>query len=284
MVDWQRVDDEHAVLETQGAPPRPGGSAPSPFRAIVAAAESRDWRAVHARLQRLGRAPQGPYEVYLRAESAIAMNDPQASVYIDAVVDPSERDLLRAKWHVTKGDAAKATEALERAFLTMRTNPWTPTALANESLGLTEQLGRTDPAIARRLFDVLAEPFAVEALHVERLATRLRLARIAHDIPRCVTAIAPLEPHFPWNGHLLETRVGCYAKANDPRALPAEEDLRLFLELSGGLVGGLATGPDTPAPAAPPPLVPAHDPESPVVEDASIPDGRAQRAEHAEHD
>jgi hypothetical protein len=209
-------------------------------------------------------------------ESAIALNDPQAQAHIDAVVGPSERDLLLSKWYLVQNDRAKVGEALERAFHGMRTNPWTPLALGNAGLGLSEQIGRADPALAARLFEALALPFAVEALHNERLEARLRLARYSHDISRCVAAIGSLEPNFPWNDYLLETRLACYVKANDPRALSAEEDLRLFLELTGGLSGALASGPTTPTPA----LRPAAR-ESAPVEDASV---RADAAPDAAFD
>ena len=55
-------------------------------------------------------------------------------------------------------------------------------------------------ALAPRLYAALGQPFSARMFEHERLLSRVWLARGAESPALCAQAIAPLEPHVPWDG------------------------------------------------------------------------------------
>jgi hypothetical protein len=62
----------------------------------------------------------------------------------------------------------------------------------------------------------------------ERLLARVWLAQGAESPALCARAIAPLEPHVPWEGPFLAFRAGCYRRLGHPLAAKAERELEAF--------------------------------------------------------
>jgi predicted membrane-bound spermidine synthase len=237
-VDWNRVDEEHAALEAMaGYPGPPAGEKRAPGAGAlidaVRATDANNFRRAARLLRNLGRGPANPREAILFATVAINTGDPDAPAAIARVNVPADRDILEARRLSTQGDRASAAKSLEAAFVKLRTDPWATGRLVNDALQLAEHLGLADPSLARQLFDAAEPPWAVESKFIARNILRVRLARAAHDTPKCIAAFQAFEPNVIWDRFLLETRVACYGAGGDPRAEAAAVDLKRFLDQSG---------------------------------------------------
>jgi spermidine synthase len=185
----------------------------------------------------------------LTAECLAAAADPRAPDYAArlAADQPIETDLILADWLARTQHPAEAGEHLLAAFAAYRKDPWVYIPLMGRSFPLAASLARTDPALAARLYAALAQPFALHMFDQQRLLSRLWLARALDPSRLCVEALAPLEPHVPWEGPFLAFRWECYRRAKSPLAGKAARDLQAFVDASPPkLAEGLA--PVAPAP------------------------------------
>src|SRR5207237_10077284 len=115
-----------------------------------------------------------------------------------------------------------------------RQRPWASRALVSRTLNAVLGILDRDIAAAPRLFEALSEPFAVRALDLARLQVRASIG-LNPALPRlCVDGLAPLEPHVPWDGDLLQGRWECYRRVRHPLAATARADLDLFLSNARG--------------------------------------------------
>jgi spermidine synthase len=124
-----------------------------------------------------------------------------------------------------------------------RNDPWVYRPLVRRTLPLAVRLAREDRALAPRLFEAFSHPFAVEMFQQPRLLSRIWISRAVDAQSLCVDAIAPLEPHVPWQEPFLTYRYQCYQARHHPLAARARRDLARFLEeapptLGEGLGGG----------------------------------------------
>ena len=161
---------------------------------------------------------------------------------------PREKPFLSAIVAMRRSDWPAATDALVQLFTAARSDPWIHVPDFSEATEMALAIGRKDPALARRLFDVLKEPFAVENERDGRLITRARLSPLVGDPAACLDAFEALEPP-PWRKDVLTLRVGCYVKVGSPRAEGAERDLRAFLTVDVPPIGSdlKAAAPSRPA-------------------------------------
>jgi hypothetical protein len=97
-----------------------------------------------------------------------------------------------------------------------------------KALTLATTIASTDPAMAPRLYDALAQPFAVHAVDNLRRMTQVELAATFDFKGRCRAPIEALEPHVPWTARFLTMRRDCYQLNNDPRLAAADRDLNDF--------------------------------------------------------
>ena len=177
--------------------------------------------------------PRDPVELAMLATLEAAAGSDTALPYINQIrsYEPAEADAILATLLARQGKADDAATALESAFKRMATDPWPLQAIKDRALGLAEQLGRPNPAIARRMIVALKTPFAAGAMPEERLQTRAMLTRVAGLGDTCSESVHALEPHFPWDVDLLTLRRDCYAATNDPLLAAAERDLQKYIDL-----------------------------------------------------
>ena len=217
----------------------------------------------------MGREPRSYGERTVVAEiMAMSGTTPAHAALLDLAPNETERDLFRARWATRHGNLRAAEASVESAVKRLRTDPWVRQPLIGTLLGLARDLARRDPPFAARLFDLMSEPFAVHLAREDRLMTRLTTTRLLADVPRCVQALAELEPPF-WDRTLLETRVACYAKAGDPRATAAEKDLVAYLDIEGTFGASIPSAPQPDAGASPAPAPTLTEDGGATVDDAT---------------
>ena len=167
----------------------------------------------------------------LVAECLAAARDPRTPAAAAALArdQPIETDLVMAQWLAATGRRAEAGERLLAALTAYRQDPWVYRPLMGRSLPLAADLGRTDRALAVRLYDVLGQPFAARMYEQQRLLSRIWLARTLDPARLCAEAITPMEPNVPWEGPFLEFRWECYRRQGNPLAEKARRELEEFL-------------------------------------------------------
>jgi spermidine synthase len=99
--------------------------------------------------------------------------------------------------------------------------------VVGRALGTATELGARDPSLARRLFALLATPFAVGVLDLERAGARLSLGRHL-DAASLAGAMEREEPWVPWRPSVLASRQAAYRDAHHPRERQATEELQEF--------------------------------------------------------
>ncbi|MDB5215737.1 MAG: hypothetical protein JWO86_3664 [Myxococcaceae bacterium] len=250
-VDWARVADERSLFhQTEGAAPpsAPPGKGPTLASVISAFAEGRyasaleTWRT----LQRTDSESFGETALVAECAARNGAGDEDAALIERAPLP--DRHVLRAIWMARHGDPTAAGE-LAAAFTAARTNPWMRPHLLTSAMSLAGEMAMTDPRLARELYDVLEEPFAVEAQRDARLVTAAKIAVTLPDPALCVRALQPLEPP-PWDRSVLELRLRCYRRAGDPRAAAAEADLSKLMDIEAPLGVSIPTPPTPPMPTA----------------------------------
>jgi hypothetical protein len=95
------------------------------------------------------------------------------------------------------------------------------------ALALASEIG-SEPSAARALLPALERPFAVHLLEGTRRVTALELTQRTGDAS-CVAVLHAFEPYPIWEEPILRQRARCYARAGDPLAARAAEDLAAFL-------------------------------------------------------
>ncbi len=142
--------------------------------------------------------------------------------------EPAEADALVARLRFRQNRTAEAVVALQSAFAGFRADAWPTQGAMQSAVNLASSIVARYPSAANVLLDALAEPFAVHALNVQRLAVSAELSRSVDFAGRCVATVAPFEPHPLWNQPFLVLRRDCYRAANDPRMIMAQQDLDEF--------------------------------------------------------
>lgn len=208
--------------------------------------------------QKLARSPSAYFEGELLARAAAKTNDPQFESFAALVTDEPQRDLLRGLFlsHGGARTLEPTVDALERGFLGMRHDPWTPPEVLKDALAVALTVGRQDVNGVSRLYRATAEPFAVEVVRRERLETQLRLARLI-DVPECIHALDRFAA-IPWSRSVMEIRLLCTRAANHPAQVEAEADLTKLLSSE------VSFHVETPPPPPPPPMPPPRLDEDPA--------------------
>jgi spermidine synthase len=141
---------------------------------------------------------------------------------------PIEADLILARWHGAAGRNAETAERLLAAFAAYRNDPWVYRPLVRRTLPLTLALAHADKAQAMRIYDALGQPFAARMFEQQRLVARIWVIQALKAQARCAEALAPLEPHVPWEEPFLTYRYDCYRSLANPLAARARRDLDRF--------------------------------------------------------
>lgn len=175
--------------------------------------------------------PRGSIEEIVLAEALAQGAEEIAAGYIERIRHRQgvEADVLLARLRWRQGRLEEATQALERAFQMYREDPWPLAVLVRNSFSLVLDIASRDAALASRLEESLARPFALFLLDEERLLIRLEVASRL-DASRYARALEELEPDVPWRRPILERRAQAYAATGNSRAPVARRELAKFME------------------------------------------------------
>jgi spermidine synthase len=234
--DWSAVDA--AWVSFLGSEPsvsamRPADSASDRARqnAIVQFYKDRNLPAARATWATVGGEPRDRNELAMVAQLEAELGLEAALPRIAAIraYDAGEADAILATLRFRQGRDADAVDALESAFRIFRTDPWPILRFKEQTTVLAGMIGDRTPALARRLYDALAPPFALRALESNRLVNAAFLARHGDFKALCREPIAQLEPYVPWNSEFLNLRLDCYRAVGDPRTEVARRELNEYL-------------------------------------------------------
>jgi spermidine synthase len=191
--------------------------------------DARNFDAAYALLKQDARL-RHPADLEMAAYVLALKNDPQAEQVLKQVekFDPVGAGVLRALQLTGAGDLPHAADALVAAFERHRTDPWTQDWILDAAFQVAGSIAAHDAVQGRRVYDGLAQPFAVKSADERRLKTRVRLAGTVDAKALCSGAFAVYEPNPIWERGFLEERAKCYALAGDPRSAAAQADLDAY--------------------------------------------------------
>jgi spermidine synthase len=174
--------------------------------------------------------PSAHLDLLLVAETLAEAADPEALDWADRLerISRIEANAVRAAYALAQQRVDEAGRHLEHVFEGLRTQPWVYEGIVERSATRAVEIATRRSAAGRRIFDALAEPFSLALFDRGRNSTRIELAAVLDFPALCHSALAPLEPHFPWERKLLTYRRDCYEATDDPRAVSAGEDLDSF--------------------------------------------------------
>lgn len=213
------------------SPPDVPGGVPAALAARMTARRAwidADWQTVVSAWAAQDAAPQGPLDHLALGEALAARGDPAALAHAQALSGrfPTEARLIAAQLAASRGEA-DAVPLLAEAFSLAEADPWVHARALKRGLRLAWELGQA-PEAAAVLMPRLMTRFAEGNVDAVRRGTALVLAGTAGFAEWCGPALAPLEPHVPWDAGVLRGRARCYALTNDPRQGLAEAELARF--------------------------------------------------------
>jgi spermidine synthase len=193
-----------------------------------------DLAAARAAWREYPRSPIGPTELAMVADLEAETGSDEALDVIDRLraYQPGEAAVILATLRFRQARFDESAGALALAFEYFHTSPWTLTRFAQRGVALAGAVALQSPQLANRMFDALGRPFAIRALDDERLMVRAMLSRRVSFAASCQDALAPLEPHVPWDRGLLTLRRDCYQATRDPRQTTAARDLEELLAVA----------------------------------------------------
>jgi spermidine synthase/MFS family permease len=234
-VDWTAVNRWRAMAATASGvtPPVRPGLTVEELRSTLAQRSFFEGRpeAVLANWRAQPWEPRGSVEEVVLAEALAQGAEEQATAFIARLQGPHPVEaavtLARLRWR--QGHASEAVELLERAFTLYREDPWAMPVVVKNAFPIVLDLASKDAALAARLDDALARPFAVALLDDERVLVRLEVASYL-DLSRYAAALAEMEPDVPWRAAVLDRRARAYEATGSSLAPVARKELAEFLE------------------------------------------------------
>jgi hypothetical protein len=178
--------------------------------------------------------PASPLEAVMLAEALAEFGDRRALSLLPrfSEVWPATAAVIEARLSLRQGNAEQAYAALTRAAAGFKAQPWDPLPVIRRSLSLCAELARAQPPLSAGIFELLAQPFSVRNLEMERIATLIDVATLI-DCHHMERALAQLEPDVFWEEGTLRSRAACYAATENPRAGRARRELEAFLAAAG---------------------------------------------------
>ncbi len=233
-VDWERIQELRGlrVLNAGNVPEGPEPTDPAARARVLARHAYAVGKFAEARQHWLAQdgGAQAPMDLTVLAEIFAAGADARAQRSIDALRprQPAEAEALMAREQYAAWDKAAAAQHLITAFVMYRHEPWAHREVFTRALQLALRIASEEPAQGDALFEALTAPFAVRALDMLRLSTRATIGLRDGAGHLCSAALAPLEPHVPWDRDLLQKRFDCYNRFGSPLAARARADLDAF--------------------------------------------------------
>jgi spermidine synthase len=241
-VDWNSVQEQNLTMDVHLGTPRP--SAPS----FATEEQRRRWAAISAYVagapqealnlwSQQARDAKGLTENAMVAHMFAWAGDARAMDYIErvAATHPGEASMLTGFLRARQGRFTEAADAIESAYLSLRTDPWMMSPVAARSYEVAQWVAAQDPsgAVALRFFRALEQPFSVYVFDEDRRkAFALIAAQADRGRPGKYTqqAMHTFEPNVPWDRQFLKVRRDCYRETGDPLLAKAEADLARFIE------------------------------------------------------
>ncbi len=234
-IDWALVDHHKVGLEPAlgnpiSEPPRGWTPEQSRKGQMYNAYLAGSFREALDIWSSLGLEPKSLLDLSVIASSLADAGSDDAMRYIERLREftPAEAGIAIAALRARQGRVPEAVNALEAAFVSLRTDPWPMSAAIRQSLAIAKALAQHDRASAERMFAALGEPFALELSREDRLRARLELLDVVDPKAHCVSVMEGFEPSVPWNEEFLVKRVDCYGQAGDPRLELAQKELAEF--------------------------------------------------------
>jgi hypothetical protein len=240
-VNWDEVDAlrpqldaAHQIIPKPAAIESPSRKNSRVFTALYIAREY-DKALQFARDQKLQ--ATDAVQIEMMAECAVFSGDSSAEEWVEKCgkFHGLTETALRACLAATRKNPADATEGLVKTFEASRKDPWLRATFLRQVVNTARAVANVskDPVIARRLYDALSQPFAVEMLNEDRIAARLDIARLtdANRVnPQVRDALEPFATYPKWDEQFLRDRLIAYHSLKDPRVVDAADDLRRYLE------------------------------------------------------
>jgi hypothetical protein len=164
-----------------------------------------------------------------------SLGQPEALATIAKVrsLNAGEADVMLAELHLAQGDLDGASAALASAFAAFRADPWAFPRFVHMAVERAETIGRSAPAMAQRMIELLRQPFALKVSDRRRQMILALLTPVADLKAFCGDAFAALEPDVPWIGEVLAARRLCYAELGHPLLTTATRDLNDYVRMEG---------------------------------------------------
>ncbi|APR82964.1 Hypothetical protein A7982_08313 [Minicystis rosea] len=256
-VRWDRVDASTIELSAvhARAPEWPPHVPRTPdavhrFNAVSAWLESR-YADVLAEWAQQKQEPQTILERLMIADAlAVSGDEAHATPLLDQLAAdfPIDVDAIRARLFWQRKDREASFQALSRALVAHRTNPWADIQILSHTLPLVLDHAAADPARIPAIDALLREPFAVSHHSAARLRLRAHISMLVKG-PLCVDAFAAFVQHPMWDREVLVQRLACYERTRHPLRARAAEDLEQFMENEGTGLGDDLLPPPSPPPA-----------------------------------
>jgi spermidine synthase len=222
-IDFNVLFDGNVSPETQRTPQLKA------LAEAIVRVRAEQWKEAVAAWQREPDAPLGDVSRLVRAQTQARLGQEEYESVLApiAVKYPAEAASIRAMYAWQKKDAAAAAVQLRLLFDALGQSPWAMSMVVRPSLELAMEVGDPDPAISRRLYDQLAQPFAGYRFEHHRKIVRSLLAENLGQATM-IEAFEAMEPYVPWIRRTLERRAQVYAEANHPLAERAAREWELY--------------------------------------------------------
>jgi spermidine synthase len=256
-IDWGRFDEQRALADAvdRNKVAIQRVALPADVRARAEARlayASGNPAAALAAWKRQGAAPASHFDLLLVGESLAAAGDDAALPHIETLraAHPTEADLITARLRASQRRFDDAAAALVAGLVRLRDDAFVDNGLATRTLQVALDLAKASRPHTARMFETVAQPFALYLAEDNRLGTMLAIAELIDD--RAVaTALAPIEPDVPFTFSVLARRAAAYTALDHPLASRARDDLDAFVAgqpraVMPGTVGEDAE-PDAPA-------------------------------------
>ena len=209
-----------------------GGETPDELRLknIYRSYTAKDYATIRSAWHSSSWSAEYPSDIAMLAVALAEGGDAEALPLIEKLRPfwPTESDVIEGGYRLRKGEHLAAFQALERAFVRFRTDPWPQYFIMLPGLEWLGEMAASRKELSKPILDLLAAPFSVSILEAKRQMTRSVVAmELGCDV--AVPVFHEFEPHVPWEKTFLSNRATCYRKLSDPLAEHAENDFRTFI-------------------------------------------------------